>query len=153
GGSLADRLRRQGPLPWHEAARYVADVAEGLALAHARGIVHRDIKPDNILRDTECDEALLTDFGIAAHLTQAATVAGTPPYTAPEAYEGRALPGMDVFSLAATLFHLTTGEAPFVGDTIPALRVQAARGLPDPDTRCSTMPADLERVVRAGLTA
>src|SRR5262249_38517484 len=84
GGSLGDRLR-QGPLPWPEAARCVADVAEALAEAHAQGIVHRDIKPDNVLWDPTRDEAILTDFGIAAHLAGADGVAGTPLYMAPEA--------------------------------------------------------------------
>ena len=66
GGSLEDRLALGGALPWPEAARYVADVAEGLAHAHAAGVVHRDIKPANILFDPAQDEALLTDFGAAS---------------------------------------------------------------------------------------
>src|SRR5262249_4130800 len=56
GGSLAERVKREGPLPWHRAARYAADVGEGLAAVHARGVVHRDIKPANILWDPDKDE-------------------------------------------------------------------------------------------------
>jgi len=68
GGSLAERLERDGPLGWQHAARFIADVGEGLLEVHARGIVHRDIKPANILWHPEKDEALLTDFGVAALL-------------------------------------------------------------------------------------
>ena len=91
GGSLADLLKSEGPLDWQRAARYVADVGEGLLEVHARGIVHRDVKPANILWDPRKDEALLTDFGVAAHLADPAAVAGSIPYMAPEAFDGRCL--------------------------------------------------------------
>ena len=64
GGSLADLLKAEGPLDWQRAARYVADVGEGLLEVHAQGIVHRDVKPSNILWDPKKDEAVLTDFGV-----------------------------------------------------------------------------------------
>ena len=115
GGSLADLLKSEGPLDWQRAARYVADVGEGLLEVHARGIVHRDVKPANILWDPRRDEALLTDFGVAARLADPATVAGSIPYMAPEAFDGRVSPSLDVYSLAATFFHLVTGSAPFPG--------------------------------------
>ena len=151
GGSLGARLRREGPFPWQEAARYVADVGEGLVEVHARGIVHRDVKPDNVLWDRDWDEALLTDFGISARLAGTGGVAGTPLYMAPEAFEGRLLPAMDVVSLAATLFHLVTGTPPFAAASLPDLCAQIAAGLPDPDPRCRGLPEPLEQVVRAGL--
>ncbi len=113
GGSLADRLQEVQRLDWQTAARHVADVGEGLVAAHARGIVHRDIKPANILWDVEHDEALLTDFGVAARLAEPGTIAGTPVFMAPEAFDGRLSPALDVYSLAATLFMLVTGEVPF----------------------------------------
>src|SRR5205085_11797703 len=112
GGSLADRVGREGPLPWQLAARYVADVAEGLLEVHARGIVHRDVKPANILWDPEADEALLTDFGISARLADASTAAGTPFYMPPEAFAGRTGPAQDVYGLAASLFWLLTASVP-----------------------------------------
>jgi serine/threonine protein kinase len=153
GGSLADLLRSEGPLDWQRAARYMADVGEGLVEVHGRGIVHRDVKPANILWDPPRDEALLTDFGVAARSSDPAAIAGSIPYMAPEAFDGRVLPSLDVYSLAATFFHLATGSAPFPGSQIAELQEQILRGLPDPDPRCAGIPEPLERVIRAGLTA
>ena len=110
GGSLADLLKSDGPLDWQRAARYVADVGEGLLEVHARGIVHRDVKPANILWDSRRDEAVLTDFGVASRLTDPANIAGSIPYMAPEALDGQVSPSLDVYSLAATFFHLVTGS-------------------------------------------
>ncbi len=153
GGSLSDLLKSEGPLDWQRAARYVADVGEGLLEVHARGIVHRDVKPANILWDPRRDEALLTDFGIAARLTDPANVAGSIPYMAPEALDGRVSPSLDVYSLAATFFHLVTGSAPFPSTRLGDLKEEIGRGLPDPDPRCVRLPEPLERIIRAGLAA
>jgi serine/threonine-protein kinase len=160
GGSLAQRLAEGGPLSWPRAARYLADVGEGLVEVHARAVVHRDIKPSNILWDPERDEALLTDFGIAAHLAAPGRPAGTPAYMAPEALRGQLSPALDVYSLAATLFELTTGELPFalptgsdLGACLAELAQRIERGLPDPDPRCVLLPAPLERLIRRGLAA
>jgi serine/threonine protein kinase len=153
GGSLADRVGREGPLPWQRAARYVADVAEGLLEVHARGIVHRDVKPANILWDEETDEAVLTDFGISARLAGAGSVGGTPFYMPPEAFRGTVSPAQDVFGLAASLFWLVTGSVPFPAPTVEQLLAQVERGLPDPEPRCTDLPAPLERLIRAGLAA
>jgi hypothetical protein len=152
GGSLADLLSSEGPLNWQRAARYVADVGEGLLEVHARGIVHRDVKPANILWDASRDEALLTDFGIAARLSDPVSVSGSIPYMAPEAFDGRVLPSLDVYSLAATFFHLVTGTVPFPGSRIGDLKDQIRRGLADPDPRCTGLPEPLEQIIRAGLT-
>ncbi|MCI0463644.1 MAG: serine/threonine-protein kinase [Gemmataceae bacterium] len=151
GGSFADRLEKEGALGWQQAARYIADVAEALRAVHGRGVVHRDIKPANILWDPERDEALLTDFGLSIRLGGAAAIAGTPLYMAPEAFEGRVTPAGDVYSLAATLFALATGEVPFPASDLDDLLSKVLRGLPDPDARCVGMPEALERVIRAGL--
>jgi serine/threonine protein kinase len=153
GGSLADRVAREGPLAWQQAARYIADVGDGLLEVHDRGIIHRDVKPANILWDPARDEALLTDFGISARLAEAGTAAGTPFYMPPEAFEGGAGPTQDVFGLAASLFWLVTGSVPFPGPTRQQVAAQARRGLPTPDVRCAGLPAALERLVRAGLAA
>jgi serine/threonine protein kinase len=167
GGSLAECVGKEGPLPWADAARYVADVGEGLLAVHARGLVHRDIKPANVLWQPGPDDpllpdrALLTDFGLAARLTDPGQVAGTPLFMAPEAMRGRIAPAMDVYSLAATLFWLLTGHEPFTPtqphtDTLALLHDlagQIERGLPDPDPRCESLPRALEQQIRAGLSA
>jgi serine/threonine protein kinase len=153
GGSLADLLKAEGPLDWQRAARYVADVGEGLIEVHKQGIVHRDVKPSNILWEPKRDEAVLTDFGVGARLDDAATVSGSLPYMSPEAYDGQVSPALDVYSLAASLFHLVTGSPPFPGTRIAELKEQVALGLSDPDPRCAGLPFPLEKVIRAGLTA
>jgi serine/threonine protein kinase len=153
GGSLADLLKREGPLDWLRAAHYVADVGEGLLEVHACGIIHRDVKPANILWDCRSDEARLTDFGVAARLGDRSTAAGSIPYMAPEALDGRVLPSLDVYSLAATLFHLVTGSPPFRGVKLEDLKEQIHRGLPASDPRCIGLPEPLEQVIRSGLTA
>jgi serine/threonine protein kinase len=152
GGSLEDRVLRDGALPWHLAARYVADVGEGLLQVHARGIIHRDVKPANVLWDPERDEALLTDFGVAARLTDPAQEAGTPLFMAPEGFRGELSPALDVYSLAATLFWLVAAQAPFRAADKPPLVRAVLAGLPDPDPRCAGLPAALERLIRAGLS-
>ncbi|MFO0843870.1 MAG: serine/threonine-protein kinase [Gemmataceae bacterium] len=153
GGSLEDAVLRDGPLPWDVAGRYVADVADGLLLLHGKGVVHRDVKPANVLVDPELGEALLTDFGIAAHLADPGTAAGTPRFMAPEAHRGETSPALDVFGLAATLFWLATGQPPFDAPTLPGLIAAAERGLAAIDLRFSGLPCELERLVRAGLAA
>ncbi len=153
GGSLADLLKSEGPLDWQRAARYVADVGEGLLEVHGLGIVHRDVKPANILWDPRRDEALLTDFGVAARLADPAAIGGSIPYMAPEAFDGRVAFSLDVYSLASTFFELVTGSAPFPGSRISELKQRIARGLPDPDPRCDVLPEPLERIIRDGLAA
>jgi serine/threonine protein kinase len=153
GGSLAGLLKREGPLGWQRAARYVADVGEGLVEVHARGIVHRDVKPANILWEPRRDEAVLTDFGVGARLSDPAGVAGSLLYMAPEGFDGRIAPSLDVYSLASTLFHLVAGAPPFPGPGLAELKGQIPRGLPDPDPRCRALPEPLEQVIRAGLAA
>jgi hypothetical protein len=150
GGSLAERVKA-GPLPWQDAARYIADAGEGLLQVHACGIVHRDIKPANILWDSDKDEALLTDFGVSSRLTEPGTIAGTPAFMPLEAFDGKVSPALDVYGLAATLFRLITREVPFPVKGIPTLLEQIRQGLPDPDYRCKGMPEAIERVIRSGL--
>jgi tRNA A-37 threonylcarbamoyl transferase component Bud32 len=154
GGSLRARLAAEGPLPWRLAARYIADAAEALGHVHAAGIVHRDIKPANLLWDQASDEVLLTDFGLSAWLAEGGSeAAGTALYMAPEALEGCGGLAADIYGLAATLFHLITGQPPFAAATPQELPARIARGLSNPDPRCESMPAGLERVIRAALAA
>ena len=116
--NLAQRIWRDGPLPPDEAAELMAQAAEALAAAHRAGIVHRDVKPSNML---VTDDGLLKlgDFGIAraksdVTLTQTGIVTGSPSYLAPEVAAGQsATPASDVWSLGATLFHVVAGHPPY----------------------------------------
>ncbi|HEX9081507.1 MAG TPA: serine/threonine-protein kinase, partial [Holophagaceae bacterium] len=121
GCSLEERLKRQGALPLAEACAIGRDVAEAMAYAHAHGVVHRDLKPGNILL-TEAG-ARVTDLGIA-RVMDAATVTttyaflGTPLYAAPESQlKTHVGPAADRYSLGVILFHLLAGEPPFQGET------------------------------------
>ena len=121
GKTLAHMVRDDGPLPVEDAARLIGQIAFALRAAHAAGIVHRDVKPANIVVG-RADRAKLTDFGIArgvdSQTTQTGQVTGSPAYLAPEiATGGRASPASDMWSLGATLFQALTGEPPFgIGD-------------------------------------
>ncbi|MFI6924123.1 serine/threonine-protein kinase [Nonomuraea spiralis] len=117
--SLADVIAERGPLSAPETARIGLQVLEALSAAHADGIVHRDVKPGNILLNGD-RHALLTDFGLAttlddqAHLTQSGMVVGTPAYIAPERLRGGpASPQADLWSLGATLYAAVEGHSPF----------------------------------------
>ncbi len=129
GESLQARLAREGQLPIDEALRIVRQVASALDYAHARGMVHRDIKPDNILLHE--GEAMLTDFGIAVaadaapkeRFTATGIMVGTPAYMSPEQAAGqRELDGRsDVYSLGCLLYELLAGEPPYTGATAQAV--------------------------------
>jgi len=124
GRTLSTLVRDSGPLAIDQAAPVIAQAADALAAAHAAGIVHRDVKPSNILVGDE-GEAKLSDFGIAraeadAALTQTGLVTGSPAYLAPEVASGQQATGAsDVWSLGATLFHALSGHPPYeVGDNV-----------------------------------
>ncbi|GGU37377.1 serine/threonine-protein kinase [Nocardioides albus] len=121
GKTLAHMVRDDGPMSVEDAARLIGQIASALRSAHAAGIVHRDVKPANIVVG-RADRAKLTDFGIArgvdSQTTQTGQVTGSPAYLAPEiATGGRATPASDMWSLGATLFQALTGEPPYgIGD-------------------------------------
>ena len=120
GETLAERVRTRGPLSSGEAARVLRDVAWALAHAHAQGLVHRDIKPDNILLETGTGRVLVADFGIAAVTTDApdGAATGTPEFMSPEQALGHDVDGRsDLYSLGATAFFAVTGRLPFEGAT------------------------------------
>ena len=117
--SLAARLARAGPLPEAEIVRIARDVARGLGFAHARGVIHRDLKPDNILIRAD-GSAVLSDFGIARAVsgyvasTGVNMTIGTPQYLSPEQAQGRPLDQrVDFYALGVTLYKAAAGEVPF----------------------------------------
>jgi len=123
GETLAERLDRDAMLPFDEVVRIGAQVARGLAAAHARGLVHRDIKPGNILLDAETGHARIADFGLvkrAGHetLTDVGVTAGTPAYMSPEQAINSAVDERsDLFSLGVVLYHASSGRLPFAADS------------------------------------
>ena len=153
GGSLAARLAAFRDKP-RESANLIAKLARAVAHAHERGILHRDLKPGNVLFDGT-DKPFVSDFGLAkwlereCDLTQTLAILGTPHYMAPEQASGagRLTPAADIYSLGAILFHLLTGRVPFRGDNaIDVLRQAAERPAPRPRTLNRKVPADLETI-------
>lgn len=138
GRSLAATLMARGPLPLDEVREIVRQVAAGLAAVHARGLVHRDVKPANIMLDEERNQPILLDLGLARPVEMSATstsgwLVGTLGFMAPEQLDGEigATPQTDVYQLGATAFTLLTGKAPFTGD--PTRVIYAIAHQPAPD--------------------
>ncbi len=148
GGDVKALIDEKGSLPNDELTRLGADVAAGLAHAHERGVIHRDIKPHNILLD-ERGQPKLTDFGIARALdatqaTQTGSYLGTALYSSPEQLRGeRVTPKSDVYSLGIALYQAATGRAPFAGTPIEVASQHVSR-LP---TTPSVLGANLDREV------
>ena len=155
GEALSGRLEREGPLGPREAAAIVRQAALGLAAAHARGLVHRDVKPSNILLERACGRAKVTDFGLARalearaeKLTQAGGIIGTPPYMSPEQVTApqRIDPRTDVYGLGAVLYEMLTGGPPFRGLTHLVFQ-QVVHEEPQPPRRLNdAIPRDLETI-------
>jgi eukaryotic-like serine/threonine-protein kinase len=122
GENLKQRIKRLGPLEPQEALAYAIEIARGLSVAHKRNLVHRDIKPQNVLIDAE-GRAKVTDFGIARQLeqqgvTDTGRVLGTTDYVSPEQAMGQGVdPRSDVYSLGVVLYEMLTGDVPFSADT------------------------------------
>ena len=158
GGSLSDRLRSQGPVPWAEVADIGVKMAGALESAHRAGVLHRDVKPENILVSS-FGEPVLADFGIArleggAHLTASGMVTGTPAHTAPEVMQGQApTAASDVYGLASTLHQLLTGNPAFVKVTDESTLAVMNRVLSEapPNLRVAGVPAALADVIDRGM--
>ncbi|MEO7083761.1 MAG: serine/threonine-protein kinase [Gemmatimonadaceae bacterium] len=140
GESVGARLAREGAWPIDATVRVLRDVADALAYAHARGVVHRDIKPDNILLDRASGRPMVTDFGIAraaagdTRLTATGVAVGTPAYMSPEQAIGeRELDGRsDLYSLGVVGYHMLAGDTPFAAKNTPAMLVKHVSARPRP---------------------
>jgi serine/threonine protein kinase/alpha-tubulin suppressor-like RCC1 family protein len=125
GRTLKQAIQDDGPFSPERAERVLKDVAEALAFAHAHGVVHRDVKPENVFLDAETDRALLSDFGIAhsaefdSRLTMTGAAIGTPAYMAPEQIDGGAANARsDLYSLGLLTWEMLTGERPWDGEAL-----------------------------------
>ncbi len=152
GGDLKRVVDRRGPVPGTMLSRVGADAAAGLAHAHERSIIHRDVKPQNILID-EYGSAKLTDFGIARaldadHSTSTNSYLGTAAYSSPEQLRGeRITPKSDVYSLGMTLYHAAVGEPPFSGSPIEVANQQVSRSPVPPRARGAYIGERLEALI------
>lgn len=154
GGTLKDRLK-QGPLTWQECVRLLLPIAEALDFAHSQNMIHRDVKPSNILL-TQRGQPMLTDFGIAkildleetADLTGTGMGIGTPEYMAPEQWTGKMSSLSDQYSLGVVLYEMLTGRKLYTADTPAAILLkQATEPLPRPSTFSRDLPENVEKLL------
>ena len=153
GGTLKQRLGQ--PMRWQDAIRLLLPLAQALESAHESGLVHRDVKPSNILL-TNKGQPMLTDFGIAkilenedaTALTGTGMGVGTPEYMAPEQWTGQASPQSDIYSLGVVFYEMVTGRKPYSADTPAAILLkQATEPLPRPSLHAPGLPDVVERVL------
>jgi len=154
GRSLQMRVDDDGPLAVEEILRIGIQAASGLAAAHRQGLVHRDVKPSNILLENQVERAVLTDFGLAraiddASLTQTGILAGTPHYMSPEQASGGVIDcRSDLFSLGAVLYFMATGHPPFRAEGTMAVLHRLCREKHRPAWQCNhAIPDDLSDVI------
>jgi len=158
GESLRARLQREGPLPVDEAVRIAGEVADALSYAHSHNVVHRDVKPENIL--LEAGHAVVADFGMACaieavgadRLTESGLAVGTPAYMSPEQAAAEHTDGRtDIYALGCVLYEALAGEPPFTGPTALAVMVRKAAGtIPGLRLVRPEVPLHVERaIVRA----
>jgi beta-lactam-binding protein with PASTA domain len=152
GGTLKDRIMRKGALPARTAAAVALQIAEALQVAHERGVIHRDIKPHNILI-TESGDVKVTDFGIAraassSTMTRTGSILGTAHYISPEQAMGEHVgPSSDLYSLGVVLYEMLTGELPYDADTPLGIAMKHVNGhLRQPKEVNSSVPAGINAI-------
>src|SRR5947207_7085989 len=157
GQDLATILRRSGALPPRQVARIGTGIARALAAAHARGLVHSDIKPGNVLIGSD-GTVKVTDFGIAravaeAQVTLPGTTLGSVHYFSPEQARGEpATTSSDIYSLGIVLYEMLTGARPFEGDSAASVALARLTGpIPDPAAVRPSVPSDLASITRRAL--
>nr|WP_162526414.1 MULTISPECIES: protein kinase [unclassified Mycobacteroides] len=153
GGTLRELLRERGPMPPHAVAAVFHPLLSGLAVAHRSGLVHRDVKPENVLISDDGD-VKLADFGLVravaeAGITSTSVILGTAAYLSPEQVRtGSAGPRSDVYSTGILMYELLTGSTPFTGDTPLALAYQRIdRDVPAPSEAIDGVPEEFDELV------
>src|SRR3954470_16935029 len=159
GETLGERLRTRGPLPPADAARVLREVAWALAYAHGRGIVHRDVKPDNIMLEASTGRALVTDFGIAyaagkpGPVSDPGKITGTAHFMSPEQAASEPVDGRsDIYSLGVVGYLAVSGRLPFETSNLPALLMRQATEAPPSVLRVAPgLPPALAAVIDRSL--
>src|SRR4051794_6182514 len=156
GRTLKELLVRNGPTPIPIAIDYARQILGALSFAHRNGIIHRDIKPHNIVVGSD-GRLKVTDFGIArsgaSQMTEAGSIVGTAQYLSPEQARGAPVdPRSDIYSLGIVLYEMLTGHVPFTGDTAVEIAMKPLSEVPDPPSKLrSDVPHDLDAVVMRAL--
>ena len=159
GGSLADWIERDGKLKTEDVIRVISEVASALGYAHKRGVIHRDIKPHNVLIEAETGRTLVTDFGIArtaegSSLTASGMLVGTPAYLSPEQVTGAPTDHRaDIYALGVMAYEMLTGQPPFTGPTPTAVLMKRLSEAPTPIAKLRPDTPQVLRDVIEGMLA
>lgn len=154
GGTLRELLRERGPMPPHAVAAVLTPICDGLAVAHAAGLVHRDVKPENVLISDD-GEVKIADFGLVravaeAGITSTSVILGTAAYLSPEQVgSGDSDPRSDVYAVGILAYELLTGRTPFTGDTALSVAYQRMdNDVPPPSSAIAGVPAQFDELIR-----